>query len=390
MTHRSPRDRVVHDLALVGRPVEDRFDRVVRLAQELFHVPIVAINLVQDDEVHPLAVAGGTRSPIPSAVAFCSTTVRGEGQMLVADTARDARFSDNPLVTEDPRIRFYAGQPLSAHGQRVGTLCLLDDEPRDLTVDESRMLRDLGRWVEQEIALDHEALQAREVQRRLLPRRTPDVPGLEVAASCVPAREVGGDLYDWQLVGDRLQVLLVDVMGKGITAAVLAAGIRAVLRGVSVFNPLSTSVGRVAKSTEEDFADSAAFATLFAARVDPADGSFEYVDAGHGLAVVVGPDGEARQLRSESLPIGIAREEQWLAIEDRLEPGETLLVVSDGVLDAFPDMAGVLAGLRSLMVQHPDAETLVDRIVSWAATHAPPMGQSDDITAVAVTRPPRR
>jgi serine phosphatase RsbU (regulator of sigma subunit) len=220
------------------------------------------------------------------------------------------------------------------------------------------------------------------VQRRLLPRRLPDITGLDVAGRCVPASDVGGDFFDWQVVDGRLQVLLADVMGKGITAAIVAAGVRAVLRGTSRFNDLTTSMARTAVSMQEDLDETGSFVTLFATRIDPVTGEVGYVDAGHGLALVLSPDGATRPLRSSGLPLGTSLDETWEASSDVLEPGEVMLLVSDGVLDAFPDAREAVRQAAVLAREGLSAQELVDRILAFAALQFRP----DDITVVAIRR----
>ena len=230
---------------------------------------------------------------------------------MICDLRHDLRFADHLAVWADGGARFYAGQPLSVHGQNVGALCLLDYEPRGFTSAERRTLRDLGTWVEKELSTDKELFQAREVQRRLLPARRPAVPGLDVAAHCIPASDVGGDFYDWQVSDGTLQVMIADVMGKGMAAALLAAGVRAVMRSTSRDSGLAESLNRTAASMQEDLDETSTFVTMFAARVDPVTGAMEYVDAGHGLAIVLSPDGSSRQLRSAGLPLGAVHDDTW-------------------------------------------------------------------------------
>lgn len=181
--------QALRDLQLLDTASEDRFDRVVRLAQRLFDVPMVAVTLIDEDrQWHKSNVGLGDFRAIPREDAFCNETIRNEGPFVVPDTTRDDRYHSNPFVVEDPSIRFYAGQPLAAPGgQRVGALCILDDKPRDISESELDLLRDLANWVEKEMAIDEELVRASEVQRSLLPRRTPVVPGYEVAGICVPA-----------------------------------------------------------------------------------------------------------------------------------------------------------------------------------------------------------
>lgn len=365
-------------------PDVDRFDRVVRLAQHVFDVPMVAVHLVDDRVLHPIANTGLPPDDMPRDGTFCAAAVDSGQRLVVPDARDDERFDRAPFVVGDPHVRFYAGEPLTGPGgQAVGTLCLLDERPRQLSEQESKLLRDLADWVEKELALDAEGAQAREVQRRLLPRDAVNVLGYDVAGRSTPARNVGGDYFDWQLLSDgQLQVVVADVMGKGITAAVLAAGVRSVMRGTSRFNGLAESVRRTSASIEEDLVAVSSFVTMFAARLVPASGEIRYVDAGHGLAIIIQTDGEIRRLSSKDLPLGALPEDTWEIRRDRLQPGETLLVVSDGILDLFPDAWTAVKAAVALSEDVPTADGMAAAIAGIGAGE--PL--DDDVTAVVVRR----
>jgi serine phosphatase RsbU (regulator of sigma subunit) len=377
------RVRAVHDLEVLDTPPEDRFDRVVRLAQRLFDVPMVAVNLIDADR--QWAKAGiGVDVETPRSTSFCSHAIEQGETMVISDARSDSRFRANPLVTGDPHIRFYAGHPLTAPGgQRVGALCIVDDKPRELDDAQVRLLADLAGWVERELAIDRDLLAAGELQRRLQPQRSPDLPGFEVAGRCLMAREVGGDFYDWHLVDGRLQVTLADVMGKGVAAAIMAASVRSVLRGAARFNELEQTVTRAAASLEEDLTETATFVTVFCARLDPRNGVLQYVDAGHGLSAILSPDGRSyRHLASDGLPLGAMPDDAWTAQVTLLQPGETLMSVSDGVLDCFASPQDALAAAQAWNRESGDAEQLVDRVITACGRGVP----EDDVTVVVVRR----
>lgn len=195
---------------------DERFDRVVRLARRLFDVPVVAVNLIDDQQQVSLAQVGLDSSVRPVSESICATAVEEGRSIDLPDARLDPVFSQHPTVVSDDPVVFYAGRLLHCEGEVVGTLCLAAGEPRHLTDGEHHMLDDLVVWVEQELAKDRDQREAVEVQRRLLPRHDVQVPGLEVAGYCEPARTVGGDFYDWQVLDGRLQVVLADVMGKGL------------------------------------------------------------------------------------------------------------------------------------------------------------------------------
>jgi hypothetical protein len=377
----------LYELGLLDTPSEERFDRVVRLAKRIFDVPTVAVNLIDADRLFTKSAIGAEAgTSTPRDISFCPRTIDTGVSLVVPDARMDPDWAGNPLVTGDPGIRFYAGAPLAAPGgEIVGALCLVDYEPRELAPTDHALLEDLARWVEVELAADAEALQAREIQTRLLPRHPPVIPGYDVAGRCQPALHVGGDYFDWHLLDDTLlQFTVADVMGKGLAAGVIAAGVRTALRATARFNTLSDSIRLTAASMQDDFDNTGTFATMFTARLRPSQGHLEYVDAGHGLALIVSADGEMEQLSSRDLPLGSDLDTSWHSKETRLDPGATLIVVSDGLLDIYPEPAQVLEAAGGLAASDRTAEQMCDRIMQASIGHE----IGDDLTALVIRREP--
>ena len=384
-TDERARLEALRELGLLDTPAEERFDRVVRLAKRLFDVPLVALNLIDDDRLFTKSAAGfesGTSTPRD--ISFCPSTIDTREPLVIHDARLDPDWADHPLVTGSPHVRFYAGFPLaSPGGEIVGALCLIDQQPRVMSRTDHALLEDLSRWVESELTADADAVQAREIQRRMLPRKPPSIPGYDITGVCRPAMHVGGDYYDWLMLDDSLlQVTVADVMGKGLPAGMITAGIRTALRVTSRFNSLTESVRRTAASLQDDFNDTGTFATMFTARLRTQSGHLEYVDAGHGLAIIVPPEGPIRHLASSDLPLGADPEATWISQIDRLEHGATLIVVSDGMLDIFPDPTDAIAAAEELAATAATADEMVDRILEVAAD-AP---LADDLTALVIRR----
>jgi phosphoribosyl 1,2-cyclic phosphodiesterase/CheY-like chemotaxis protein len=131
---------------------EERFDRLTRVAAALFHVPMSSISFVDRDRQWFKSKVGWGRSDTSRDASFCSHVVHTREPLVVPDTFQDLRFADNPLVTQEPRIRFYAGYPLIlADGNCVGTFCLLDVRPRTLGPSDLERLRDLADLVLREL-----------------------------------------------------------------------------------------------------------------------------------------------------------------------------------------------------------------------------------------------
>lgn len=139
---------------VVGMANDEHLDRIVTLASSIFATPIAAISLVQANRQWFLAAKGLTVTETPRDMAFCAHAIAGEGVMVVPDALADERFRTNPLVTSNPHIRFYAGSPLrSPHGHNLGTLCVIDREPRQLTADQLQQLQWLSELVVRELEL---------------------------------------------------------------------------------------------------------------------------------------------------------------------------------------------------------------------------------------------
>ncbi|SDK73745.1 Stage II sporulation protein E (SpoIIE) [Nocardioides sp. YR527] len=186
---------------------------------------------------------------------------------------------------------------------------------------------------------------AAQVQMSLLPAEAPRIPGYELAARFVPAGSVGGDFYDWHGVDDGLVLTLADVMGKGPGAAILAATTRSLLRAHADAGDVVTPLVATEQGMVRDLENTHAFVTMFRAFLHLPTGVLTYSDAGHGLAAVVAPDGAVRRLQAGDLPLGVAADVRRTSDIERLEPGEILVVVSDGVLDALGGTVEDLSGV---------------------------------------------
>jgi diguanylate cyclase (GGDEF)-like protein len=149
----STRIDTLRSLNILDTSPEERFDRLTRLAKRLFGVPIALVSLVDSNRQWFKSCQGLEVSETPRTTSFCGHAILGDEILMISDTTQDERFHDNPLVTGDPAIRFYAGIPLTVpNGSKLGTLCLIDREPRTLSAEELALLQDLGKMAEQELA----------------------------------------------------------------------------------------------------------------------------------------------------------------------------------------------------------------------------------------------
>jgi diguanylate cyclase (GGDEF)-like protein len=139
-------------LKILDTSHEERFDRVTRMAKRMFGVEISLVSLIDEDRQWFKSTQGLDASETPREISFCGHAINQDGLFIIPNAIEDVRFSDNPLVTESPNIRFYAGYPLKLRaGIHIGTLCLIDSKPRYLSEEDKQLLNDLGAMIEQEI-----------------------------------------------------------------------------------------------------------------------------------------------------------------------------------------------------------------------------------------------
>lgn len=137
--------KALEELEILDTDPQPDFDAVVKLAQDLFHVPVSAVSLIDRDRQWFKAIAGLDVLETPRNVAFCDHTIRSTEPLIVGDATKDSRFCSNPLVTGAPSVRFYAGVPLALdRGVNLGSLCIIDNEPREVDDDTIRRLHLLG------------------------------------------------------------------------------------------------------------------------------------------------------------------------------------------------------------------------------------------------------
>src|SRR5215207_2477650 len=231
---------------------------------------------------------------------------------------------------------------------------------------------------------------ARSIQRASLPREVPDLEGWQISPFYRPAREVGGDFYDFfELEDGRLGIVLGDATGKGVPAALVMASTRSMLRAVAQASNYSPAdvLGRVNESLVADIPPNV-FVTCFYAILDPKSASLSYANAGHDLPYVRrGSDCE--QLMARGMPLGLMPGMSYEEKEIAFDAGEVAFFYTDGLVEAHaPD--GEMFGfprLRALIAEHAEKESLEEALLGelyffvgdgWE--------QEDDITLLTLRR----
>lgn len=176
----------LEDLEILDTPPEQEYDDLALIASEICGTPISMISFVDRERQWFKSRVGMSSAETSRDAAFCAHAILQRGLFVVADATKDPRFSDNPLVTADPQIRFYAGAPLrTADGHALGTLCVMDRTPRQLTERQEDALRALSRQVEAQLELrrlviqqrqeTNEALHDKDVEVKVLVEQMPAV-----------------------------------------------------------------------------------------------------------------------------------------------------------------------------------------------------------------------
>lgn len=213
-------------LRILDTPPEPRFDRITRVAQHLFQVPISTIALIDRDRQWFKSKQGLEPRQTPRGISFCGHAILQDDVFVVENAVADPRFADNPLVTGHPSIRFYAGAPLSApSGRRVGTLCIIDSAPRELSAADKRALQDMARWAESELtnvglteavsALEAEVARKREFATTIAHEVRTPLTSIRAALGLVAANErlqVGAAEREMLEIASRNSVRLTQVL----------------------------------------------------------------------------------------------------------------------------------------------------------------------------------
>lgn len=297
--------------------------------------------------------------------------------------------------------------PLVSQGELIG---LLNLGPRlseqDYSGDDRKLLDNLaaqaapavrvGQLVRQQEdeARERERLEAelrvaQLIQESFLPRDLPDLPGWKVARFYRPAREVGGDFYDFiDLPEGKLGVVVGDVTDKGVPAAMVMAATRQLLRGAA---QRLVSPGKVLERVNELMSPTmprGMFVTILYAVLDPQTGKLTFANAGHNVPYVH-TDGDVVELRARGMPIGLMPSMTYEEFETTLGPGANLLLHSDGVAEAHsPDreMFG-FPRLKKLVQERSGGQELIDLLLEeLSGFTGPDWEQEDDITLVTLHR----
>ena len=323
--------------------------------------------------------------------------------LLINDFHTDKRF--NIFAGSDCSIQSLLSAPLLSKGKMIGLLSVFNkDSEEGFSQDDQRLLSIIAtqsaqvienaRLLEEEKALirmQDELLLACEIQTHLLPTGTPRINGYDIAGKAIPAKEVGGDYFDFIPIDeDRLAFCLGDVSGKGMPASLLMATLQAAVRtqtmlDTSVDDCLGLMNTLLYRSTAAE-----KFATLFYAVLDTRTHELNYANAGHTYPFhFSGREGHT-ELASTGVVLGVMESTSFLKKKVTFGSGDLLVAYSDGITDAVNERDEEFGEERLIDViaknRCEPAGVLVDSIVNAVQRHSGEASQLDDMTLLAIRR----
>ena len=334
-------EKILGDLSDQVRTIlhrDELLETVVRKISQSLHVDRIAV-LLQEGGIFRPALATGY--PVPLDLAFPAESLGGTGMLAgTPSSIKGLEKLDAQLVL-----------PLASRKELLGFISLgpkKSEEPYSpsdedllrsvaaqtgMALENSRLSEAIALEIAHRETLSREIEIAREVQQRLFPQSLPEIPALQYAGHCRPARGVGGDYYDFlALSAGRLGIAIGDVSGKGIPAALLMASLQASVRGQSQSGnvaDLMTNVNRlVCDASPEN-----RYATFFYAQFDPASRNLVYSNGGHNPPILL-RGGDVPRLEAGGPPVGLFRLSRYEQAEILLLPGDLLILFTDGVSEA--------------------------------------------------------
>jgi sigma-B regulation protein RsbU (phosphoserine phosphatase) len=344
-------------------------------------------------------IAEGSDPMLRSGKGIVGHVIRTGAAVVAPDVAADPHYIEGRAAT-----RSEIAVPIVSNTEVIGALNLESNRPGAYSPEDAERLQAfavaaaiaiekalLHRQMVEKHLIEQQLRTAREVQASLLPSEPPDVPGYDIAGLNLPAWDIGGDYYDYLALADgRLGLVIADVSGKGVPAALLMATFRAALRvEARRTQPVASIIAAVHQTLAESM-DTSRYVTAVYGVLDPADGTFTYVNCGHNPPVVQRAAGARELLPTGRRAIGMLGHQPARVSTVRLGPGDVLVLYTDGVVE-IGDAASVefgmdrLAQALSAAASRPASE-IVDTLVSATRAHAGRGHYDDDFTLLVVKR----
>ncbi|MBI3664952.1 MAG: SpoIIE family protein phosphatase [Acidobacteria bacterium] len=377
--------------------------KISELVRQLIHYDSFSILLLERGASvlkHYISVRYNQRvqqDNVPLGRGIVGAAAEGRQLVLVPDTSQDPRY-----IECDAGTRSEVAVPLIVQNRVIGVLDLESDRLNYFTEDHVRTLALLApqiataienarlyqRVAENEARLEADLGAARQLQQHLLPECCPQVEGLSLAARCVPAQQIGGDLYDFFTFPEKhLGIVVGDVSGKGAAAALYGALVSGLIRLLAQQNRSPAGVLRAINKTLLQRQIDASYVTLLCAQWHPEHRAMVIANAGLPLPIICS-GGRVTEQRVAGIPLGLLGQSDYEEVVVRLAPGDILVFASDGIMDSR-DSFGQEYGrhrLARLIEQHRElsATALLAKIFHDVTNHAAGAPAFDDQTALVV------
>jgi phosphoserine phosphatase RsbU/P len=325
--------------------------------------------------------------------------IRTGDTVVAPDVRRDSHYVEGRAQT-----RSEMAVPIVSNGEVIGALNLESDSFDAFSAADVEVLdafavaaaiciekARLHQQVVEKRLMERQLQIAREVQGGLLPARAPVVAGYDIAGLNLPAFDIGGDYFDYFPLEDgRLGLVIADVSGKGVSAALLMATFRAALRSeVRKGQPIPDTIEDVHRTLVESM-DTSRFVTAVYGILDPGAATFTYLNCGHNPPLLIRSDGAREYLRTGRRAVGMLGSQPTPACVVSLGPGDTMVLYTDGVVEAADaDQSEFgLTGLADAVARATSrpADDIIGALVGATRAHGGRDHYDDDFTVVVVKR----
>jgi len=389
---------------------DEIFGKSLKLLQEVIPMERAAIFLTDELEGDIcLSVRSITKDDDSGSFCISRTILREmldqKKAILISDPQSDTKFAGQQSIIMS-KIKSAIAVPLYDEGRVLGILYADTSNPvHRYTPDHLRITATFGNMLaakmmnntllkerrEKEL-MEAELKVASQIQKRLLPASLPEVEGYFIDALQIQCLQVGGDLYDIARLSDgRILILLADVSGKGIGAALLASNILAAFR--ALYNSRKFDILEAACAVSEQllaFSRPGDFATMFAGLLDPVNNKFHYVNAGHNPPILARNNGSLEHLEASGIPIGMLPVKNWCEESIEIQPGDSIVIFTDGIPEAA-DSKGEQFGEEKLEEtiqknREKNPRELLQSILAQVDNFIGDQPQSDDISIIVLNK----
>ncbi|TVQ32620.1 MAG: GAF domain-containing protein [Phycisphaeraceae bacterium] len=399
--------------------VDAMLDAGLRSAIEVLEADAGAVRLYEDDDGHGLRVRASVglgesgQEPCEAPCEAALDRAAAAGEVVCVEDVACGCPGGLRRGLEGAGLRSMVCVGLIFRGKPVGVMSLYTRGPRQFSQWERGLLQSIGqqlaaavangRLLEAQAESERVAVQvklAADVQRRMLPGKIPDPPGLDIAARYAPSFELGGDFYDLFDLGGHLGLVVGDVVGKGMAAALLMSHVRATLRAhANDIYDMDDVISLTNRALCRDTMDNE-FATLFYGVIDPASRRMTYCNAGHEPPLVVHrpvsgapTDANIAELSTGGMVVGVDPSQRYQRASFDLQSGDVLLAFTDGLPDAMNfdgerfGKPRVRRALLDILGLEPEAPaTLIANHVLWEMRRFAGLSPKLDDTTLVVVR----